>query len=237
MRITKLIGALFVVVAINAIGISTASAAVTLWKLLPGSVGETFTGSSEKATLQMTEVAGLGKPSITCKKSKVLLTESKLDEEGSTNKKDATLALAVIHFEECTSFGVPAESEGDASGIILVHVQIHTCMIKKAHFGLLLLVLPVHINILGGLNKLVLVRGLFVALLEGKEGAKALTFALNAVQKEGIQEIKLCEGGTEQSLEASFDGVTFVKAGEEAKNAKLEFDMTTDKEGEELMEK
>jgi hypothetical protein len=236
MRIAKLIGALFVVLAFSAVAVATASAAEKLWTLLPGTVGETFTGKSGKATLQLREVEKI-KPSITCTKSLLLLPSSELLKEGSTEGKDATLALGILHFEGCTSFGVPAFSDGDASGVILVHLEIHTCMIKPGDFGLLITPLPLHIEI-PGVKKLIMVRGAFIALLEGKEGEKKLVFGLNVKQKEGVQEIAKCEGGVENSLEGSIDdGVTFVKAGEEAVASTLGFDMTLDKEGEEPMEK
>jgi hypothetical protein len=239
MRIAKLIGALFVVLAFSAVAVATASAAETLWKWLPGTVGETFTGKSGQATLQLAEAEPKVKPAITCKKSLLLLPKSELLAEGATGGKDATLALGILHFEGCTSFGLPANSEGDTSGIILVHLEIHNCMIKKEpkEFGLLITPLPLHIEIPASGGKLILVRGAFVAKLEGKEGTKQLIFSLIVEQKEAKQAIKLCEGGPENTLEGSLDGKTFVIAGEEAKEGTLGFDMTLDKEGEEPMEK
>jgi hypothetical protein len=237
MRIAKLIGALFVVLAFSAVAVATASAAETLWKWLPGTVGETFTGKSGQATLQLAEVEA-SKPSIVCAKSLLLLPKSELLAEGATGGKDATLALGILHFEGCTSFGLAANSEGDAAGIILAHLEIHNCMINaaKKEFGLLITPLPLHIEI-PSVKKLILVRGAFVAKLEGKEGTKQLVFSLVVEQKEAKQTIPKCEGGVENTLEGSLDGKTFVKAGEEAKGGTIGFDMTLDKEGEEPMEK
>src|SRR3978361_1495558 len=110
MRSIKLIGAMFVVLAFSAVAVATASAAETLWKWLPGSVGETFTGKSEKASLQQKKVGEEGGLTITCANSKVLLEGSALIKEGSTSEKDATLSTAHIHFEKCTVAGLPVNS-------------------------------------------------------------------------------------------------------------------------------
>src|SRR3978361_1163961 len=127
MRSLKLIGAMFVVLAFSAVAVATASAAETLWKILPGSVGETFTGKSGKATLQQK-----GGISITCASSSIALSSTELLKEGATSEKDATLSKATVDFEKCTSAGLPTNSVSDASGIILVKVNIHNCMIAKA---------------------------------------------------------------------------------------------------------
>ena len=77
-------------------------------------------------------------------------------------------------------------------------------------------------------------------LLKGKEGEKVLTYELDVrtVNKEDlVQEFKKCEGGTEEKLEASLDGVKFEPAFLDVEKAVVEFDMTKDKEGEEMMEK
>jgi hypothetical protein len=237
MRTAKLIGALLVVLVLSSVAVATASAAETLWKWLPGTVGETFTGKTGKTTIQLTEVEKT-KPSFTCTKSLLLLPKSELLKEGSTEGKDATLALGILHLEGCTSFGVPANSEGDASGIILVHLEIHNCMINaaKKEFGLLITPLPLHLEF-PAVKKLMLVRGAYIAKLEGKEATKQLVFPLIVEQKEGKQTIAKCEGGLENSLEASLDDKTFVKAGLETKEGTIGFDMTLDKEGEEPMEK
>jgi hypothetical protein len=239
MRIFKTIGALVAVLAFSAFAIATtASAAETLWKWLPGSVGETFKGEQkEKGTLE-TEP---GHHKITCAKAKILLTDetlkasSELTKEGSTEGKDATLELVMIHFEGCKAEGLfPANSLGDASEVILAHLEVHNCMIKKAEFGLLILPLALHIEIPSlGLLITVLEVGLFIAKIEADT---KLIFLVLAKQKEGLQELKKCEGGEEELLLAKVDNEPEEHAGLET-HATFEFDMTKDKEGEEMMEK
>jgi hypothetical protein len=243
MRTLKIIGALVLVLAFSAIAVATASAVETLWKWLPGSAKETFTGKSGKitfgATFEKTAFAFVCTKSLTLLTDSVLKVSSELLEEGSTAGKDATLALLITHMEGCTIAGLPAKSEGDSSGIILVHVEEHNCMIKPGDFGVLLKPLPLHIE-LPALGILILVLGDVLGLLEGKEGEKKLTFGLNlkTVKSEGKeQEFLKCEGGEKEELKASLDGVTFVPATEEAVAGSLTFDMTKDKEGEEMMEK
>jgi hypothetical protein len=236
MRIFKLIGALVVVLAFSAIAVATASAAETLWKWLPGSVKETFTGKSGKATLQV-EKGG----AIVCQKSVTLLTDaelkisSELMEKGSIEKKDATLWLAVIHFEGCTTGGLEVHSLGDNPGIILVHIELHNCMIKKAHFGVLITPLLTHLEVTA-VKILIEVLGSFVGLIEALPTEKT-HFELNINQKEGKQEFKLCEGGVEDTLLSSENHKAFVPAAEEVKEGLLLFDGTIDKAGEEMMEK
>jgi hypothetical protein len=233
MRTFKLIGALVVVLAFSAIAVATASAAETLWKWLPGTVGETFTGKSGEALL---ESSG-GVAPIKCKKSLVLLTDTELKvssellKEGSTEGKDATLALAVIHFEGCTVSGVGINSLGDKAGIILVHVEIHNCMIKKEHFGLLFKPLLVHLEV-PLIKALIEVLGSFVALIEALPTEKR-HFELNINQGKGKQEIEKCEGGEKDTLLASENHGEYVQAGEQANEGLLLFD----KEEETMMEK
>jgi hypothetical protein len=238
MRIFKLIGALVVVLAFSAVAVATASAAETLWKLLPGTVGETFTGKSGKATLQIK-----GGASIKCEKSTILLTseevegkpKSELLKEGSTEGKDATLALAVIKFEGCNSAGLEAHSLGDSAKIILVHVEIHTCMIKKEHFGLLIKPLLVHLEVPEA-KQLIEVLGDLVALLEALP-TEPKHFELNITQVAGVQGIEKCEGGEKETLESSVNHGPYIQSGEEAKEGLLLFDGTFDKAGETMMEK
>jgi hypothetical protein len=236
MRIFKLIGALVVVLAFSAVAVATASAAETLWKWLPGTVGETFTGKSGKAILQV-KAGG----SIKCEKSLTLLTDaelkmsSELMKEGSTEGKDATLWLAVIHFEGCTFSGLEIHSLGDKSGIILVHIEIHNCMIKKEDFGALITPLLVHLENTAT-KTLIEVKDSFIGLIEPLPTEKK-HFELNIKQKEGLQEIKLCEGGGEDTLLASENHGVYLIAAEEVKEGLLLFDGTFDKEGETMMEK
>jgi len=255
MRTFKLIAAMALVLAFSAIGVAaTASAAEILWKWLPGSVGETLKGGSGKATL--TTKFGGAAFTIECAKSTLLLTytfkkgegenptevtaSSELVKEGSTEGKDATLSLLIIHFEKCLSFGLPVNSVGDLKEIILVHVEEHNCMInaKEKEFGVLLVPLQVHLEVPAA-KALILVRGAVIGLLLGaKEKEKVLTYKLDLTAPGGVQSIKKCEGGVENKLEAALlNGEKFEPATEEAKEGVLEFDMTKDKEGEEMMEK
>jgi len=234
----KLIGALVVALAFSAVAVSSASAAETLWKFLPGSAGETFKGTQLGAGKLQIKGGGV----IECKKGSILLTDetlkasSELLKEGSTEGKDATLALGVIHFSECTALGLAANTLGDTSGIILVHVEIHTCMIAANHFGLLILPLPVHIEVPSAkLLILILEKGLFVALIEPEEKSK-VNFLLTATQKEGVQGIEKCEGGVKESLLAKVDAEEEREAGLQT-SILIEFDLTKDKEGQTLMEK
>jgi hypothetical protein len=237
MRISKLIGALLVILALGTVVVAVASAAEILWKWLPGSAGETLKGKVGKFQL-----LGVGGASYICTKGAILLTDgttkasSELLKEGSTEGKDATLALVVFHLEGCTWQGDSVHSDGDASGIILVHYEVHNCMITKGDFGLLIKPLPLHLEV--PVTKLLeLIRGSYLALIEGKEGEKALTFKLNIKQKEGKQELEKCEGGEKETLERSVNGGAFEQAGVEAQEPVLEFDMTKDTAGEEMMEK
>jgi hypothetical protein len=237
MRTSRLIGTLFVAVVFGAIASGTASAAEILWKWLPGSAGETFKGKVGKFQLQVKAGA-----TYVCQKGSILLTDegtkasSELLKEGSTEGKDATLALLILHLEGCTWSGIAINSDGDASGVILVHYEIHNCVIKAGQFGLLLKPLPLHLEV-PALKLLEAIRGSYVAVVEGKGGEKLLTFKLNIKQKEGKQEIEKCEGAEKETLEKSVDAGAFEQAGIEAQEAVFEFDMTKDKEGEEMMEK
>jgi hypothetical protein len=192
---------------------------------LPGSTGETFKGEQiGKGTLQIK-----GGGAIICLKGTILL-------EGSSLVSEGTLALATIHFSECKALGLAANTLSDASGVILVHVEIHTCMIAPKHFGLLILPLPVHIEIPSvKLLILILEKGLFVALIESEKASKT-NFLITAKQKAGIQEIEKCEGGEKESLLAKTDAEPEVEAGLEASYL-IEFDKTIDVNGQELMEK
>jgi len=240
MRIYKLFGAVLAVLAFSAIASTvTASAAETLWPWLPGTPGETFKGKSEgKFTLQIK-----GSGSITCSGGSILLTlekegkkfSSELVEEGSVEKKHATLALAYHHFTGCKALGLPINSLADEKEVILIHVEIHDCVINKANkeFGLLILPLEVHAEIPStGLLFTILTKGLYIAKIESEGGSKA-NYKLIAMQKEGAQSIEKCEGGEKESLLVKVDA-------EEARAAGLaatfltEWDKTIDKEGESI---
>ncbi len=230
MRASKLIGVLIFALAFSALGVATASAAEKLWKLLPGSAGETFTGSSGKVTFTSSSSGS----TITCNKSKITLANASLLEEGSTEGKDATLALAIMDLEACSSAGLAINSVGDPAKTILVHLEIHTCLVKANDFGLLFKWLQVHEEV-PATGKLLLLRGAVIGLFEGKEGTKAKAFGVNVAAPGNVQEIKLCEGGTENQLEEAVEGEVFSAATENAEKGAITFDGTKDKAGEEPM--
>jgi hypothetical protein len=212
MRILKLAGALIAVLALTAVATATASATEILWPWLPGAEGTKFTGKSAKATLQIK-----GSGSITCAESSA---------EGEI-QKEKTLGLAVINFgKACTIAGLPVNSLGDASGTILVHVEIHNCLIATGRYGLLIKVLPLHLEIPS--TKLLLsVEGALIAEVT-PANKKAAKFNLVVEQKEGKQTIEKCEGGTAQTLLTSLDGGEFKVSAEEAKEGTITF--TTEQE-------
>jgi len=113
---------------------------------------------------------------------------------------------------------------------VLIHLEIHNCMVGNGDFGWLIKVLPVEITLFG------LLEGSFVALVEGKVGSKALAFKLNIKQQKGKPEIEKCEGGEAEGLKSRI-GVETQPTAWEFKEAEVAFDMTKDKEGEEMMEK
>jgi hypothetical protein len=240
MRPFKLIGVLAIALAFGASAI--ASAAETLWKWLPGSAGETFHGKSGEVVLSWKDEATA--LTVKCKSALLLLSnsESKISSEllseGSTEGKDATLGLGIVDFEGCQTLGLSINSQGDKAGIVLMHVEEHNCMIGPGKFGVLLKILPLHAEVPAA-KILLLKRGNVLGLLEGaKQGEKALTYKLNLktnANKE--QEFKKCEGGEEEKVEVSLDGVNFFPATLSGIEAIGEFDMTKDKEGEEMMEK
>lgn len=237
MRMFKFIGALIVVLAFGMIGVATASAVEVLWPWLPGSVGETFTGElhpKTEAILQETKENGEdGEVKIECKALSILLAGSELLEEGSTNKKDAVLALATLHFTGCTTSGLPVHSPGDEPGVILSHVEMHNCLIewlKKAkQDGVLILPLETVIEIGATVVTTVLdKKGTgFVAPIK-KIGVSE--YLLDARQTGGLQEVKLCEGGEEESLLTLLAGAKKENKAAEAAKAIIKFDKTKDAE-------
>jgi hypothetical protein len=233
MRTCKLIGALAMVLAIGAISVATASAAEVLWKWLPGSAGETFTGKTGKITWQQ-----IGGSAITCTKSLILLTfggnSSELLKEGSTEGKDSTLALALMHVEGCKFAGLGINSVGDEKEIILIHLEIHNCMVATGDFGLLIKYLPVSLEV-PSVKLTMALEGAFIALVTAeKEKTK---FALSVKQTGGKQEIEKCKEGEAQTLKTKVDAGKNEQTGIEAAEPSITFDAIKDKEGEEMMEK
>jgi hypothetical protein len=210
---------------------ATASAAEVPWEFLPGSKGETFTGklhAETKATLQE-----VGNATFKCSQLEILLAGSELT---GPKEKDSTEAIAALHFSKCESAGLALNSKGDASGVILTNIDMHTCLIewlgKPKQDGVL--ILPLGEVVLEALKKPITIvldtnTAGFVAPLK-KIGVSE--YLLDVRQKEGVQEVKLCEGGVENSLKALLAGVEKeVNAGEELK-AIIKFDKTKDKEEE-----
>ncbi len=234
MRIFKLAGALVLVLAFSAVAVATASAAETPWQWLPGSVGETFTGKSGAAELQQK-----GGAVINCASSTVLLTDATLKvsselTEGTTGL-DAKGGLAVIHFTGCKSLGAAINSDGDEKEIILAHVELKNCMISiaKKQFGILFKTLPIHLEI-PAVKQLINVEGSFVAEIKS---VTKLQYTLVIEQKEGKQTIEKCEGGEAETLKSKVGAGVNTQSGEGAAAGEITFDMTKDKEGEEMMEK
>jgi hypothetical protein len=204
MRAIKLAGAMILVLAFSAVAVATASAAETLWRWLPGAAKTAFTGTSGKSLLQVK-----GGLSITSPKSK---TTGEIT-EGSN------LGLALITFETSTTAGLPVNSLGDASGLILVHLELHNCLIKAGHKGVLIAILPLHLEV-PSTKLLITIEGDLVALVPGTKGK---TFTLNVEQKEGVQAVEKCEGGTAMTLKTSDDGGAFVQSGQETKEGSITF--------------
>ncbi len=197
MRIFKLIGVLVCALAVSAIAVTTASASV-----LPGVAGTSIKGESGKATLQVK-----GGASITCPKS-----------TASGEILSTSESLATINFgPKCTTAGLPVNSLGDATGVILVHVEVKECPSNAALLALT--VLPLHLEVPS--TKLLLsIVG--TALGSVTANVKQSTFALTVAQKEGKNEIETC-GKEKLVLETSTDGGAFVQSGEEAAGASLTF--------------
>jgi hypothetical protein len=225
----KLIAALALVLVSSAIAVASASAAEILWRWLPGSAKETFTGKSGQAKL-----VTVGGSKIVCTKSLVLLTFG-----GSSSElleKEAKLALALIHFEGCKVEGIlPVNSEGDEKEIILMHLELHNCLIKNGDIGILFLPLPVKLLVPATALTIELT-GSFVGLISALTGDKK-HYELNVKQSaNGVQEIKECEGGEKESLKSKDDAKVAENLSVDAAEVLLLFDGTLDKAGEELME-
>jgi hypothetical protein len=212
MRTLKLVGALFSVLALSAFAVAgTASAAETLWELLPGETGTTFTGKSGKATLQ---IKNAEKGTIICASSTA---------EGEITAEH-TLGLAFIDFTGCTVAGSKVNSLGDGPGIILVHVELHNCLIEPGDAGILIKVLPLHLEI-PATGLLISIQGSLIALATPNK-TPTTTFALLVQQKAGQQSITKCEGSkTEDKLETALDSGEFVQSGEEAKEGSFTFEI------------
>jgi hypothetical protein len=209
MRGIKLIGAVMMALMLTVVVSATASAALP--EFLPGTAGTKATAKSGKATLAIK-----GGSTITCKASEVT--------KGNGELLGTKTALAVIDFTGCTAFGLPANSLGDLKEVILAHVELTLCYIKKAtHVGVIFETLPVHIEI-PSTKLLVTVTGSFVGLIE-PINKKTATYTLNIAQAGGVQGIEKCEGGAARTLLSSVDGGANTQSGEEAKEGTLTFEV------------
>jgi hypothetical protein len=228
MRYVKLITGLILVLAFSAFAVATASAEEVLWRWLPGSAKETFKALSGSIKLQEVKEGGKGGAAYECKKTELLLADEL--KEGTVHsellEKEARLALAVAVFTGCSSAGLAMESLGDPAGTILVHYEIHNCLIAKGDQGLLIKPLPVHLEVLA-IGLLSTVEGSFVALISKKA---ANEFALTITQKEGKQAIEKCEGGKADTLLLKNGSEPQRPAGEELTGGVLLFDKALDKE-------
>ena len=220
MRTFKLITGLIVVLAFSAVAVATASAAETLWKWLPGAAKTAMKAKTGKATLRAEKQAA-----IEC-------TKSSGTGEMTEPSTDATLALLLLSFEGCKAGGLfEALSLGDTKEIILVHVEVHNCVINaaKKELGLLIKVLPVHIDVPAN-GLLLTVEGAEISKIESKAGSlTAYTITTLAEAKGPKQAIKLCEGGAEQSLTSLVDAEPApFKSSEEALEGELSFTAAQD---------
>jgi len=204
MRVFKLVAALILLPVLSAIVVATASAAETLWSWLPGAAKTAFTGKSGKLTFQIKGGASITAPEATMTGE---LTESQ------------TLGLALLTMSKATTSGIPINSEGDASGIILLHVETHNCRIKTGEGGILVKLLPVHLEA-PSIKLLFTMEGSYIASSSGGTGK---VFTLVVSQTGGTQAIEKCEGGAVATLSTSVDGSAFTQTGLEGKEVSLTF--------------
>jgi hypothetical protein len=205
MKRLRIIGlALFALFALGAFAASMASAEEGI---LPNTV--TGSGEGKTATLETTN-----KEKISCKTVNILEIKHTTDQKGTAN----------LHFEGCLAEGaLPANSLGDASGVILSKVNLLICLVepKTLVFGLLIaaVALPEHIEV-PSVGQLVLVKGAVIAKLTSASKGKEFTFSLKGTKGEQ-SEAPECEiNGTK--FKHSFESVNDLKspdfkASEEAK--------------------
>jgi hypothetical protein len=157
MRPLKLAGALIAVLALTALATATAGAAETLWHWLPGAEKSKFTTANGEGVLET-----VGKAKITCTKS-----------TGTGElTKEMTLGVVTFDFTGCKADGlVPYNSLGDPSETVLVHAELHNCLIASGDRGILFKVTPVHLEI-PAVDELLILEGSFVALVEPSEPKK-----------------------------------------------------------------
>jgi hypothetical protein len=197
LRLRTVCTALFALLALGAMSVSIASAA----EIKPAS--GTFKGESKESSKLVAETKG----TIEC--------TSNTDEGTITSAKEGVLT---VDFKGCTVFGiVGAHSLGDKEGIILVHGTVLLCDINKAKEEVGFEVHPenVHIEVAG---KLLTVIGWAIGRITPVKSSTK-TFTVKFAEKEGktgIQEVKACEGGKEETLLTSEGTGAFEKSAEVA---------------------
>jgi hypothetical protein len=212
MRLSKLLSALAIVLALTAAAATTASAEV---EFLPGAAGTKFTASSKKFTL-------------TAKNSKAEAVALPCQKTKSTvellSSKDVLISAI---FESCESAGLAANSVGDAAKTVLVHFEGKACTISVSPLvgGILLKVLPVTIEVPTTKLKIELEGDVIGRLLPENTAAKLFTLDLNVFA--GQQEFTKCKDGTgpelTEELKANVDGVGFSSATLAAEGALFQF--------------
>jgi hypothetical protein len=114
-------------------------------------------------------------------------------------------------------------SLGDSAGIVLVHAEIHNCLISAGRFGESVNGLSIHLEV-PSVGLLLIISGAYVLEITPAETTPTKKWNLNIKQKEGKPEIEKCEGGEAETLVTSTDGGESVPSAEEAKEASLEFE-------------
>jgi len=203
----KIIGAVAMALILTVVVSAAAFAANP--EFLPGEAGAKFTGKSGKVTLQIK-----GSSTITCAKSEIT--------KGNGELLGPKSALAVLHLSSCTGFGLAATSLGDASGTILIHVEISICKIGFFDIGVKFAFLLLHIEI-PSTKLLFTITGGPIVLITPLDVVVS-GFSLGIAQKEGKQAIEKCEGESASTLETSTDGGAFTQTGMEAKEGTLTFE-------------
>jgi hypothetical protein len=175
---------------------------------------ELFSAKSGKITFQIK-----GNQSVTCKSSEVA--------KGGGELTGPKKGLFMAQLSTCTASGLPINSSGDSSGVILLHVELErVCYINKESkdVGALLKVLPLKLEIPA--TKLTLeITGSFIALIQ-PINAEATEFKLGVAQAGGVQGIEKCEGEAADTLTTATDGGAATQTGVEAKELALVFDTT-----------
>jgi hypothetical protein len=211
MRLLKLTSVLGLAILLSAV--ATASALKP--SFLPGKAATSFTGKSG-ALVWQTKGGG----AIACGASEI--------SKGAGELLGSTSLLFVATFTKCAFAGITMNSLGDASGIILVHMEGETCTISTSPLvgGLLLKPLPLHLEV-PSTKLLLTLEGSFVGTLS-PENKSTLVITPTFTQKEGKQTVEGClnEAGTKvepETLLWGADGGTPVQTALEFKEDSLTF--------------